>query len=213
MAAQKDDRVSLGVPYKSNDEIAQLALGILNDSGWAQGSEVDVESICEKHLKLSIIPINQLKNYHGLDAFVTSDFRIMVDQTSFEDNSPRYRFSLAHELAHVVMHSDAYKKLEVSNIKDHLSVQNRLISFELKKIEQQAYRFAGCLLLPKPSFAPLVNEHFTEDILTEMTIGEAYYAIEEIASTFSVSKDVVRKQLMHYYPEIYTSIEKIIDDY
>jgi hypothetical protein len=210
MAKQNDD-VRLGVPHRTNDEISKIAQDILTDFGYVNGCPVDVEAICEKHFHLSLIPIYQLKSYHGVDAYVTSDFRILVDQTYFEENSSRYRFSVAHELAHYIMHAEAYKKLQISDIESHLAVQNKFSASELKNIEQQAYRFAGCLLLPDSAFSPLVSKYFNDKILESMTIGQAIAAVEEIAAKFEVSKDVVQKQLMHFHRATYMKLTKILN--
>ncbi len=209
--AKRDDEVRLGVLHLTNEQISQVAQDILTQFGYANGDPVDVEAICEKHFGLSLIPINQLKSYHGVDAYVTSDFRIMVDQTCFEENSPRYRFSLAHELAHFVLHADAYKKLGIHDISTHLAVQNKLSSSELKKIEQQAYRFAGCLLLPDSAFSPIVSKNLNDEILGSMTIGQAFAAIEDMANMFDVSKDVVQKQLMFFHRPTYTKLLRVIN--
>ena len=208
--AKPNDEVKIGVPYHSNNNISLLAQQVLTDTGHVDGNPVDVESICEKHLKLTIIPIYQLKSMHGIDAFVTNDFRIMVDQAFFEENSARYRFSLAHEIAHYILHADAYKQLGISDIQTHLLVQNKMSSEELRVIEQQAYRFAGCLLLPNSAFSPLVKQYFADDKLSSMTIGQAFHDIETVATQFQVSKDVVQKQLMFFHRDTYNKLIKII---
>ena len=209
--AKQSDEIKIGIPYRANLEISQLAQDILSEYGYINGNPVDVEAICENYFKLTLIPMYQLKSLHGVDAYVTSDFRIMVDQTCFEENSPRYRFSLAHELAHYVLHAEAYKKLAISDIQTHLSVQNQLSAEELKKIEQQAYRFAGCLLLPDSAFSPLVKEYLSDTQLESMTIGHALHAVEMIALQFQVSKDVVQKQLMFFHRDTYNKLMKILN--
>lgn len=54
-------------------------------------------------------------------------------------SSVRIRFNIAHELGHILLHSN-YKKADVQNKSNH------------KRIEAEANYFAGCFLLPEEGF-------------------------------------------------------------
>ena len=55
----------------------------------------------------------------GMDAQITSDFStIYVDQKSYENDTSRFRFSLAHELGHFALHKQFYKDLKIRELAD-----------------------------------------------------------------------------------------------
>jgi Zn-dependent peptidase ImmA (M78 family) len=50
-------------------------------------------------------------------AYITSDLtEIRVDQSVYETRENRYRFSLAHELAHKILHAEVFQQLSFSTI-------------------------------------------------------------------------------------------------
>ena len=206
MATTKETRIK--IPYLVNPVIVEKVNEILDSTGWDGRSAVDIESIVEKHFKLTVFPLEKLKYQEGVDAYVTSSSTIMVDKTQYDENSGRYRFSLAHELAHFLLHLDAYKQLGADDIKFHIKVQNEIPDEVIKEIERQAYRFAGCLLMPKRAFEPMIKEYFSQDKLNKMTITEISNSIEAISKQFNVSTEAVQKQLMHFYPTEYKAILK-----
>jgi Zn-dependent peptidase ImmA (M78 family)/DNA-binding XRE family transcriptional regulator len=64
----------------------------------------------------------------------------------------RIRFSLAHELGHIVMHG-------------HITKEDIKIPEVLKRIETEANRFAGAFLLPEKSFVNDVNSVYLESFI------------------------------------------------
>lgn len=198
--------------YLSKPAISKIAEDLLKSVGFNGKPPIDIEFIIERHLKLSILPVAQLKSYYGTDAYITSNFIIAVDKAHYDSNSVRYRFSLAHELAHFVLHSAIYKNLNITDVSSHISTQNKIPDATLKLIEQQAYRFAGCLLLPDFLFSAVINDKLCDDKLNSMTITELSNTIETISQDFNVSKDVVQRQLYYYYyyPTTYNSIKSAV---
>jgi hypothetical protein len=94
-------------------EINLAAIGFLKDHPNQSSIPVDIEGIVDE-LRMDIIPLPGLKTISrqaGLDAdaFISSDFSsITVDQFILERRINRYRFTLAHELGHMVLHSEYY---------------------------------------------------------------------------------------------------------
>ena len=63
---------------------------------------------------------------------------------SIEDHEGRYTFTIAHEIGHHVLHKELYDEL--------ISDRSQILCREEKKkplIEQQADRFAACLMMPR----------------------------------------------------------------
>lgn len=77
-----------------------------------------------------------------LDAFsVWFDNKPYIFLSSDKDTNVRVRFDIAHELGHLLMHADYYTEEELKNSSIH------------EKLENEADRFAGALLLPKENFS------------------------------------------------------------
>lgn len=64
-----------------------------------------IEEIVEFRYRIDIIPVPGLQEAFEVDGFISSDLKsITVDAFVHERRPGRYRFTLAHELAHVVLH-------------------------------------------------------------------------------------------------------------
>ncbi len=77
-----------------------------------------------------------------LDAFsVWFDNKPFIFLSSDKDTNVRIRFDIAHELGHLLMHSDCYSEEDLKNTVIH------------EKLENEANRFAGAFLLPEEAFS------------------------------------------------------------
>ncbi len=66
---------------------------------------VPIEEIVEFKYRIDIIPVHGLQQAFEIDGFISSDLKtITVDCFIYEHRPNRYRFTLAHELAHAVLH-------------------------------------------------------------------------------------------------------------
>ena len=70
-----------------------------------------------------------------------------------EPNVGRYRFTFAHELAHLLLGHGQYMRREFSDENDYKSSM-RVVDSEsdITRMEYQANYFAACLLMPRESF-------------------------------------------------------------
>lgn len=180
------------VNFISNKEI-KLKADAFRLKFWGKEIPVGVEEIVEIKLKIKIIPIPDMLNQCGMDAQVTSDFSaIYVDQRGYENDTSRFRFSLAHELGHLVLHKDFHKKLKISNLSDVMNFMKDIDIREYSFLEAQANKFAGYFLLPREDLSKVRTEAIKEiskayDISSfdEKTINS--YLAEQIAPRFAVS--------------------------
>lgn len=89
---------------------------------WPQNSiPIDIFAILEFELDLEIRPILNLKEAGDVDALLLGDFRtIVVDQRDFLDERAqnRLRFSIAHEIGHLTLHSELFSKIQHSSIQE-----------------------------------------------------------------------------------------------
>ena len=113
----------------------------------------------------------------------------------------RLRFSLAHEVGHVVLHEKIYKNISHDSVEDWLDFFRTVPENEYTWIEQHAYEFAGRLLVPSDLLKDEYDcqKSFAEDLgFTQWDeSGETAleYMSEKIARKFGVSSQVILKRL------------------
>lgn len=160
---------------------------------WGNEIPVEIEEIVEIKLKIKIIPIPDFMNRCGVDAQITSDFKIIyVDQKNYENDTSRFRFSLAHEVGHYVLHEKFYKDLKISSFSDVTDFINIITEEEYSYLEVQANKFGNYLLLPREELGKIRQSVLREigkkhDIknVDEKTLNS--YLAGHISSQFMVS--------------------------
>lgn len=139
------------IPYIPYDELRKYADDFLNRYHPDDNLPIPIEEIIEFKLKLDIIPINELKNTHDIDGWLTSDLRsIIVDEYQIEHFENRYRFTLTHEISHLVLHKKVYESANISTTDDYLEFIKQLEETGLvANFEWQANNLAGLILVPE----------------------------------------------------------------
>lgn len=173
---------------------------------WPQDTiPVDIFVILEFELGIEIRSVLNLKEAGDVDALLLGDLKtIAVDQNDFlnERAQNRLRFSVAHEIGHLVLHSDVFSKIQYSTIDEWIDFFQKIPDEEYYWIEQHAYEFAGRLLVPREKLIEKLNNAIT---LAEKsgfnawdTSGESTreYIAHGIARYFEVSDQVIEKRLI-----------------
>jgi len=139
------------IPYIPYDELRKYADDFLNRYHPDDNLPIPIEEIIEFQLKLNIIPVKELKNVHDIDGWLTSDLRsIIVDEYQIEHFENRYRFTLAHEVSHLVLHKKVYESANISKTDDYLEFIKQLGETGLvANFEWQANNLAGLILVPE----------------------------------------------------------------
>jgi hypothetical protein len=117
---------------------------------------VAIELLVEYHLDIQIKPVPGLKERHGIDGYFDRR-RIAVDEAAWKGNTNRYRFTLAHELGHRVLHPELLASATYRTVEGFLRFRNSLPETELRRYEWQANWFAGNILLPTAPLSGLVS--------------------------------------------------------
>ena len=111
----------------------------------------------------------------------------------------RYRFSLAHEVGHLLLHSDLYREVQLRSFEDWLSFQDTLDPDLRDSLEWQARSLAGRILVPTDPLAreaqavlEAVKERLPKGVKTEMLFGRLAIPLGD---TFNVHEEVVRIRL------------------
>jgi len=143
--------INLNVPYLADAYIASAADSFLRQNGLTS-IPVNIEHVIEFNYRMDIVPIPSLKTAFDIEGCSAFDFTaIYVDQYVYEQIYNRYRFTLAHELAHKIMHHEYYNKLKFSSVSEWANVVDQLDPLDHSKMEYQANMFAGLVLVP-PEF-------------------------------------------------------------
>jgi Zn-dependent peptidase ImmA (M78 family) len=195
------------VKWLDKSVIEDAAWDFLKENNSHRSIPIDVELIAEKN-GIDIIEIPNLQRRLGIDGFITKDFTsICVDQMTSQNVPVRCRFTVAHELGHMVLHSDVYSKIGFSSVEEWIDFQDTINGKVHGYIETQGYIFAGCLLAPKI----LLDERFNDvlpnvlpqihDVKSRGITRDAYldYAVSmlsaQIAPMFDVSQEVINKRI------------------
>lgn len=74
--------------------------------------------------------------------------------TNITEGSPHWRFTIAHEIGHIILHSIVLKLSDISYIKEntHNNWGTKFSKSDIERIEYQANLFAIALLMPKEEF-------------------------------------------------------------
>lgn len=111
---------------------------------------IPMEEIVEQKMDIALFAVPGIKSLIGVDAFISSDFtQITIDENCFIKYPERTRFSIAHEIGHLILHKDWYEEYGPKNLDDYLSSHDRIDGQIYKYIEIQAQTFAGLVLVPK----------------------------------------------------------------
>lgn len=112
---------------------------------------VPIDEIVEIDLKITPWPKKGLLQRIDVDGFLTKDFKyIFIDEDIYYDprKENRLRFTYAHEIGHLVLHKEEIQNCEFRTEESWIKFREDMPEDDLLWFEQQAYEFAGRLLVP-----------------------------------------------------------------
>jgi Zn-dependent peptidase ImmA (M78 family) len=112
---------------------------------------VPIIEIVELQLRIAPVPIPNLLKSIDVDGFLSNDLNfIYIDQDIYFDERfvNRLRFTFAHEVGHYVLHKEEIQQCMFRTEEEWLRFREDMLEDELFQFEQQAYEFAGRLLVP-----------------------------------------------------------------
>lgn len=187
----------MSLRFLKDSEIEAKIEEFLDDYELKDNLPVDVEHILEFYLGVNLNIIPNLEKTHAIECYLSADFSMVtIDESSFKRNPRRARFSIAHEIAHIILHKQYYESLSFKDPDEYIEKMSAIPDEDHKRIERQAYIFAGYLLLPT-KFLKAEIESFTKNFggTEKMTVTDLQNFIEGLVEKFDVSKDVIRIQL------------------
>lgn len=196
---------SLKVRFLSYDQIAQSALEILRKYKCESTLPIPIEHILDNILRINIIPFPNLLSGFEINAFVSSDLKkIYVDEYLYTNLDRQYRFTLAHEFGHMILHRYIYSNINIKSLEDWRQFRSGVNPDQYRNLEIQANNFAGLLLVPQSLLESKFNEQlknlarsFMKPEVERMKRSDyLQYVIDTIAfnlvPVFQVDQQVIR---------------------
>lgn len=186
----------------SYDDLRRLAEEFLQEFHEERTLPVPIEEIVEFDFEIEIVPMEGILDDLEVDAFLTSDFRqIYVDAFVLKHRYRRYRFTLAHELAHHELHGPLYEGVRIKSVRDWHAVQEWISEDDYAWFEFQANSFAGLVLVPSAELADqyraavrAAEEAGLSDVTIMSEAGKSHLA-RWLANQFEVSESVIEKRM------------------
>jgi len=195
----------MDIPFLDDDELERRAVAFLRRYKRDATIPVPIEELTENDLGICPRPIRGWEERTGSIGSLPYDMNeIIVDDDVYSHHLTRYRFTLAHELAHWELHGDYIRKEFPESEHDW---KRRLLSRHPKvstRIETQANRMAGFMLVPRQELKHAWGE-------AQRFAWKRGYAIDEmdefglsqlaslVAREFLVSGQVVEIALSRYH--------------
>jgi IrrE N-terminal-like domain len=161
---------------------------------------VPIETIVDIKLKIDIVPMGCLLEICDVDAFInTSCTVIHVDCGVYVSaNQNRYRVSLAHELAHSILHRDFLKSVKFDSLGEWKTVYTAIPKDQQEYMELQAFSLGANILVPRDQLdreydAALASLGARQGVPAMRDIN--LHSIEtELSNKFGVSREVIRRR-------------------
>ena len=199
----------LSFPWLNSQELRRQADEFLSLHYPSLNIPIPIELIVER-AGIDIVPVPGLRDRFEVDAVTNvGGHTIWVDRWLSEERENRYRFTLAHEMGHIQLHSPVFRNLLRSNASFErcADVLLNLPHDVLIRIEYQAKAFAGLVLVPRGALAerlegamPFARGLYRRAIKAGMRPDSAAPPAweglcETISASFSVSSEVIRRRL------------------
>ncbi|MBI1901504.1 MAG: ImmA/IrrE family metallo-endopeptidase [Planctomycetia bacterium] len=137
-------------PWLPLDKLRGIAGKFLADYHVTGALPVPIDRIADKGFGMNIVPIPGMQGAFEIESAISSDLsEIYVDEWVFRKRYFRYRFSVAHELSHRIVHGDIFQQLEFTNLAEWKNVVASIPLDQYTLIERQAYWLAGLILVPE----------------------------------------------------------------
>lgn len=134
-------------PYARLRRFAEHYLADAHPSG---SIPIPIDEFLDSVHRIDVVPVEGLYE-SGREAFISRDMtRIYIDKGIMMHDVPyRYRFTLAHELAHFLLHKDLIDLApDYKDVDGWISFLKSFDAEDLGWIENQAFGLAGLLLVP-----------------------------------------------------------------
>lgn len=193
--------MKIPLPILKYDDIRGVASKFLKKYHPDENIPIPIEEIIDLHFKINIIPFPDLYKNYQIVGYTWSDLKnICVDEFVYKNRIHRYRFTLAHEIGHILLHRDVLKHRDVDSIADYLDFANSIDEEQRGWFESQANCFAGLVLVPSKSLREKFEEARKKIKNKNFSLSDPItrdYISEWISNFFQVSRQTVEIRLVY----------------
>lgn len=188
-------------PYLPLDKLRVIAEHFLAEHNRDGQIPVPIDRIIEIDFNMFVVPIPGLLRSFEIDGWISNDLgSIYIDQFIFKRRVYRYRFSLAHELSHRLIHADSFRGLTFRNTAEWKSVIGTIPPDQYQWLERQAYWLAGLILVPPEALDRAYTKADESAAAAGISLADCdahtlRSLFSDIGDGFAVSKDVIERRL------------------
>ncbi|HUI08191.1 MAG TPA: ImmA/IrrE family metallo-endopeptidase [Verrucomicrobiae bacterium] len=151
-----------------------------------KGLRVDIERlILEKH-QLRIEAFHDLKRRWDTYAFIDTTAKVVFVDAELMDSDrleKKYRFTLAEELAHFLIHQPVFSHCRT--VEDRLALEKQFDDLTRDRLESNARALASALLIPKATI-----ELRVEELARKLVDEQRHILVEELIAVIGRDYDV-----------------------
>jgi len=194
-------------PFLSPAEIWKRADDVREKYPAGRSFPVEVLDLAEFDLGLELVPADGLRRQCDTEAILFGDLKtILVDKDAFTNPKQEYRlrFSVAHEIGHLILHPDVYGQVRPASVEAWCEFFLSLPDEQYQWLELHANEFAGRLLVPPDRLKASLGEAIRKAEASgfrdwNKDADKADVALSYLASAickpFKVSADVIKRRL------------------
>lgn len=120
--------MSLTIQRLSYKRIGEIADQFLSQYHPGLSPPIPIEEIAEQKLKLKIREQINLKKNYDVDGFLLSDLTtIFIDLDLYIKFENRTRFTIAHEIGHLVLHGNLFRNLNINSVESLNSFASQVL--------------------------------------------------------------------------------------
>lgn len=156
---------------------------------------VPIEEIAESKLNIEIVPISGMKKEFDADGCIDSSFkRIFIDFDIYMKYENRSRFTIGHEIGHLIIHRELFERLNILKPEDIYNLSTKISDDDYGWLEYQAYSFAGQVLVPKSLLETEIKKRLGM-VPQNAQLETMFSIVQDLLNVFNVSGDVLLKRL------------------
>lgn len=188
--------MNLPIQRLSYARIGEIANDFLTKYHSNLSLPIPIEEIAEQELKIKIVQEMDLKKEYDVEGFLTSDLStIFIDFNMYMKYENRSRFTIAHEIGHLILHGEIFKDLVINSVEKLNEFSVKLADDEYRWLEYQAYSFASHVLVPRDLLVNTLNKKLGRLPLREAPEVLAPI-IGDVSEAFQVSDSVILRRLV-----------------
>lgn len=189
------------VPRLTYEQVREKANHVLSIYHPSLELPIPVEEIIDVAAGLHINFSPNLWNTYRQSGYLSfARQTIWIDETQYNLYEHKYRFTLAHEFGHYLLHADYYQQGEIHGIESLIKWRLQTSKKDLDWMDTHADWFAGCLLVPSQPLESICREvalKYREEFPAYVWLNDTFwdYATKDMMSTFDVSTVTIAKQI------------------